>query len=578
MSAGQRRLGPLRLALAALAAALLATAAFGATAARAAVKCRTEGEVLFVELSSSGDDATIGTEGGSIVVGAPANVACTGPAPTLTTIESVNVIGSTAEATITKVDQFSANGVGFIVALANGRFVVDGRLSAPDHIVVGTSGVDTDNDGDLDVSFLGVPNVEVLGSSLDDAISAAGGGTRGGPLTKGTIIRSFSGDDSIVGGEGVDELEAGDGNDLIQGRGGGDVIVPDQVTAGDDEVEGGSGDDYVYFQQNASPTRVDLEDKAVQETGQGKDRIVEVENVVGSLTAPNTLLGDEGPNRLIGGDGDDFFEGRGGDDFFEPGLGEDTVSYRGAEAAVIVDLLERRASGGAGADEINSGIDNVIGSPFADTLVGTDAPNLIEPLGGADKVQALGGDDTIRARDGAKDDISCGSGVDSAVVDGGLDTVRPDCERVDPPPAVAAPGAGGGAGAGTGSGKGGAEGGAKKVLLKLGGAETQRLVAKRALVVKVRCPEEACTASASASGRLAAVGSTPKQMLKLAKVTKKLPAGKAQKLTLRIGRRQAAAIAARLDAGKRVTLKVSVVATDAAGAAGHNSFAVTAKP
>lgn len=85
---------------------------------------------------------------------------------------------------------------------------------------------------------------------------------------------------------------------------------------------------------------------------------------------------------------------------------------------------------------------------------------------------------------------------------------------------------------------------------------------------------------ASASGRLAALeqpSASAAKRLKLKRVKRQLPAGPARVLKLRLGKKQRAAIAARLDAGLKPKLKVTVKATDAAGNVESPSFPVTAK-
>lgn len=65
-------------------------------------------------------------------------------------------------------------------------------------------------------------------------------------------------------------------------------------------------------------------------------------------------------------------------------------------------------------------IERVIGSAFADTILGDAEANVIRsgegddtvnPRGGYDQVYAGGGDDTVEARDGLKDTIRCGAGL-----------------------------------------------------------------------------------------------------------------------------------------------------------------------
>jgi hypothetical protein len=64
---------------------------------------------------------------------------------------------------------------------------------------------------------------------------------------------------------------------------------------------------------------------------------------------------------------------------------------------------------------------------------------------GADRIETGSGGDTVRVRDGAGDTIACGAGTDSVEADH-LDTVAADCEnvtRADPPPSQGGPGPGG---------------------------------------------------------------------------------------------------------------------------------------
>jgi Ca2+-binding RTX toxin-like protein len=547
-----------------VAALALTAMALSAAPASAIVTCSYDGGAgtYSVTLGAAGDGAFISQTGGNIVVDRTGLPDCAGEA-TLANTNTINIFDAFPEsgAAIVGATDFVAT-TKFIAAISGtgATLALQSRPGTASHVFVGAKGIDTDGDGDVDVSFFGgePDRIAIQAADQADAINLQGSLGTGKAFAGEGRVLGEGGDDLLIGGGGRDELLGGGGSDEIFGMGGNDGMVGDATEdLGDDLIDGGEGEDLVGF--SAGPVRVDLAETGPQQTGAGKDRIVNVEDVNGSLQ-DDILLGDEKANRIVGFGGDDTIDGRGGKDSLDGGLGKDTLSYGDAPAGVQVDLAEHTATGGFGEDLVFN-FENLVGTRFDDRLVGDDGPNRIEPLAGRDLVQALGGDDTILARDGAGDDISCGAGTDGAVADRrSLDTIRPDCELVDALPEPAAPGGGGGgAPPGGGAPK-------KTLLLKLGGAKAQRLAAKRALVVKVRCPEEACTATASASGKLAAVGAEPKQTLKLAKVTKKLAAGQAKKLTLHLGRKQAAAIGARLAAGKRVALQVSVSATGAAGA------------
>jgi hypothetical protein len=78
---------------------------------------------------------------------------------------------------------------------------------------------------------------------------------------------------------------------------------------------------------------------------------------------------------------------------------------------------------GSGADRVQTG-------PGADTVYGSDGADSIDPGPGADKVDAGGGADAIAARDGAADDVKCGSEFDTGNADSN-DKVDVDCEALE---------------------------------------------------------------------------------------------------------------------------------------------------
>jgi hypothetical protein len=232
---------------------------------------------------------------------------------------------------------------------------------------------------------------------------------------------------------------------------------------------------------------------------------------------------------------------------------------------VTVDLTAGTATGGDGPDTLNN-IDNIVGSPFADTLIGNADPNVVTALGGNDTMATLAGADKVDVRDGASDTVGCGSEVDSATADQrSVDQVNADCENVDflpepTPPPTTTTGAGttGTPGSTAPTGGGGAATD-RTLAFTLRAAHAQRVLRQKGLVLKVTCPDEACTAIVGTTGSLKGLRSG------IHPATKRVAAGTVQTIKVRLTGAQLRTLRAALRAHKRATLKVTVDAVDAAG-------------
>ncbi|WP_343718488.1 calcium-binding protein, partial [Inquilinus sp.] len=135
--------------------------------------------------------------------------------------------------------------------------------------------------------------------------------------------------------------------------------------------------------------------------------------------------GGIGDDRLVGGLGDDILTGGAGGDRFEGGAGIDTVSYAGAIAAVVANLLSGVGSGGNNDSTGDSFVDmeNIIGGAGGDTLIGNNiAANVLTGNAGDDDLEGLGGNDTLLG--GAGDDrLTGGTGADQLDGGAGIDTI-----------------------------------------------------------------------------------------------------------------------------------------------------------
>jgi Ca2+-binding RTX toxin-like protein len=169
------------------------------------------------------------------------------------------------------------------------------------------------------------------------------------------------------------EIPGTDGNDRIRGTRGADVI---DAKAGDDRVAGHRGADII-------------------KAGDGLDR------VWGNRGA-DQLFGGPGADRLWGVFGDDVSFGEDGDDLMGGGWGSD------------------RQYGGPGNDTIfaGRGRDESWGEDGDDNLwalAHRDRHGRNDMLG--DTLHGGAGNDTFRTRDGERDTIDCGPGIDTALID-----------------------------------------------------------------------------------------------------------------------------------------------------------------
>jgi Ca2+-binding RTX toxin-like protein len=127
---------------------------------------------------------------------------------------------------------------------------------------------------------------------------------------------------------------------------------------------------------------------------------------------------------------------------FDGGIGLDTANYFFATTGVDVTVGGEGGDGRPGDDDhIRRNVESVIGSSFADVLVGDDLTTRLSGedgddliTGGTGSEELLGGpgNDSIDARDGASDTIDCGGQLfDRARVDFDADTAIAGCARVE---------------------------------------------------------------------------------------------------------------------------------------------------
>ena len=128
-------------------------------------------------------------------------------------------------------------------------------------------------------------------------------------------------------------------------------------------------------------------------------------NLVGTAASQNLVGGNlndilsglGGNDHLYGHGGDDVLDGGPGDDIIDGGPGANTASYADATAGVIVSLTlqgSAQNTGGAGTDTLIN-IQNLIGSPYSDTIAGDGGANVIDGGPGDDSLDGGLGIDTL---------------------------------------------------------------------------------------------------------------------------------------------------------------------------------------
>ncbi len=241
-------------------------------------------------------------------------------------------------------------------------------------------------------------------------------------IVGGTGINTLQGDlgnDTLYGGAKADALDGGVGNDTLYGRDGNDSLVGGANVdvlyggGGNDTLDGGTGSDFYAIEQ--------IGDKIVNEaagTGTGDTILTTlvldlndskwdfIENLYLYSVAGLKATGDENANVIYGSVGGDTVDGGAGDDslfgsnpnLLDPSDGSDKLS------------------GGAGNDTISGGLGNDVltGGADNDTLTGGLGNDILDGGTGVDRMTGGAGNDTYFVDD-AKDTVIevTGEGTDT---------------------------------------------------------------------------------------------------------------------------------------------------------------------
>lgn len=249
--------------------------------------------------------------------------------------------------------------------------LIGGTITRIDgHAGIDGTGLRLSQMSDISILIDGLINIDTASAvtldPADPALVLSGSDSLFGSGDADTI-NGYGGQDTLGGGNGNDILDGGADNDVLNGEADNDTLTG---AGGNDELYGGSGTD----------------------------------NLDGGLDN-DVLEGGEGGDVLTGGDG------------------VDRATYVNSAGFVLIDLLFSNFQGGEAAGDTLSGIENITGSLFNDTVYGDDGDNLLQGLDGDDYLFGDIGTDRI---EGGENNDTLGGGAGADVIDGGngTDTVQ----------------------------------------------------------------------------------------------------------------------------------------------------------
>jgi serralysin len=130
--------------------------------------------------------------------------------------------------------------------------------------------------------------------------------------------------------------------------------------------------------------------------GSGDDTLIgnQADNSLVGNSGSDSLSGLEGNDILFGNDGSDILVGGPGSDNLDGGADIDTAAFLGATSSVNANLPNSVAVSGSDNDVL-TGIENLIGSAFDDTLIGDANANVLIGAEGSDTLEGHGGNDQL---------------------------------------------------------------------------------------------------------------------------------------------------------------------------------------
>jgi Ca2+-binding RTX toxin-like protein len=226
------------------------------------------------------------------------------------------------------------------------------------------------------------------------------------------------------------------------------VAVGDRVRVGLEDEESGSGIRYGLFETvfcpspegdepgDSSPGVVisgpslvteeirqlskEIGTKTETGSGLGGSRVPRAECTIAGTPGDDRIQGTRGNDVICGFGGNDVIDGAGGLDLIDGANGDDRMRGGSGDDVLLLGLRGKdRLNGNGGADRIagGAGNDRANGSAGSDFVGGGPGDDRLTGGKGHDLIRAGSGADFLNARDGTRDTVGGGAGLDSAIVD-----------------------------------------------------------------------------------------------------------------------------------------------------------------
>lgn len=356
----------------------------------------------------------------------------------------------------------------------------------------GQGGIDTQT---ISVTVTNIAETHVInGTEFNDNLPGTAEVDIINGLAGNDTLRGLSGDDQLHGGDGNDILIGGQGQDILNGdeqddtagyiyEGGGGAVTVNLATGvatdtfghtdtlvdisnvfgtgladfidgkspgsgyegffgfrGNDNITGGSGDSWVYYDLDATFGGVSGVTVNISDTTQGGQAANTATDGFGdtdTLTNINKVRGTAFADTVFGGNQDfSQFQLGAGSDFVDGGAGTDQIDYRydndggSATHGVFVNFSNTVKTSFLGTTGPNSAIDlfgnvdtllnieEAQGSEFADVLIGGAGSNSLSGSGGDDLIDGASGVDQLYGGEG-NDTLVVGIAETGEIYDGG---------------------------------------------------------------------------------------------------------------------------------------------------------------
>lgn len=218
----------------------------------------------------------------------------------------------------------------------------------------------------------------------------------------GVDLSGGKGGDRLMGGIGPGLFSGGPGDDVMIGRGFYDTFSEGPLPSGSDTIIAKEYNPTISYAERSRGVRVDLTGDRDDGAPGERDRVV--------IKQPRAeggaiLIGGRGNDRLTGDKLENTLVGAGGRDVLRGGPRSD---YLWAHTEELVPGV--RFARGRDADWLDGGAGD-------DIVVGNRGPNTLRGGAGVDGVWGGPGRDLLLSRDDSYDDVRCGTGIDTALLD-----------------------------------------------------------------------------------------------------------------------------------------------------------------